>query len=64
MASVQPPGRKPGRHVRQYRETSRERFLTPEEYQRLGAALKRLEASGSMMIERANVKPISRWPIV
>ena len=44
-----PPGRKPGRHVRQYRETSRERFLTPEEYRRLGAALKRLEAKGSMM---------------
>ena len=44
-----PPGRKPGRHVRQYREKSRERFLTPEEYRRLGAALKRLEAKGSMM---------------
>ena len=44
-----PPGRKPGRHVRQYRETSRERFLTPEEYRRLGAALKRFEAKGSMM---------------
>ena len=44
-----PPGRKPGRHVRQYREKSRERFLTPEEYRRLGAALKRLEAEGSMM---------------
>ena len=44
-----PPGRKPGRHVRQYREKPRERFLTPEEYRRLGAALKRLEAGGSMM---------------
>ena len=44
-----PPGRKPGRHVRQYRETSRERFLTPEEFRRLGAALKRFEAEGSMM---------------
>ena len=44
-----PPGRKPGRHVRQYREKSRERFLTPEEYQCLGATLKRLEAKGSMM---------------
>ena len=44
-----PPGRRPTRHVRQYRETSRERFLTPEEYRHLGAALTRLEAEGSMM---------------
>ena len=44
-----PPGRKPGRHVRQYRGKSRERFLTPEEYRRLGEALKRLESQGSMM---------------
>ena len=44
-----PPGRRPTRHVRQYRETSRERFLTPEEYRRLGTTLKRLEAEGSMI---------------
>ena len=44
-----PPGRRPTRHVRQYRDTSRERFLTPEEYRHLGAALTRLEAEGSMM---------------
>ncbi len=44
-----PPGRNPCRHVRYYRETSRERFLTPEEFRRLGTALKRLEAGGSMM---------------
>ena len=44
-----PPGRKPGRHVRQYREKSRERFLTPEEFRHLGAALKRYETEGSMM---------------
>ena len=44
-----PPGRRPTRHVRQYRETPRERFLTPEEYRRLGAALKKMEAAGSMM---------------
>ena len=44
-----PPGRRPTRHVRQYRETSRERFLTPEEYRHLGATLTRLEAEGSMM---------------
>ena len=46
---MMPPGRRPTRHVRRYREASRERFLTPEEYRRLGAALKRLEASGSTM---------------
>ncbi len=44
-----PAGRNPCRHVRNYRGTSRERFLTPEEFRRLGAALKRLEAGGSMM---------------
>ena len=44
-----PPGRRPTRHVRQYRGTSRERFLTPEEYRHLGATLTRLEAEGSMM---------------
>ncbi len=44
-----PPGRNPCRHVRYYRETSRERFLTPEEFRLLGATLKRLEAEDSMM---------------
>ncbi len=44
-----PPGRNPCRHVRYYREASRERFLTPEEFRHLGAALKRLEAEDSMM---------------
>ena len=44
-----PPGRKPGRHVRHYRGKSRERFLTPEEYRRLGTALKTFEAKGSMV---------------
>ena len=44
-----PSGRRPTRYVRQYRETSRERFLTPEEYRHLGATLTRLEAEGSMM---------------
>ena len=43
------PGGNPCRHVRYYRETSRERFLTPEEFRHLGAALKRVEAEGSMM---------------
>ena len=44
-----PPGRRPTRHVRRYSDTSRERFLTPEEYRHLGDTLKRLEAEGSMM---------------
>ncbi len=44
-----PPGRNPCRHVRYYREKSRERFLTPEEFRLLGTTLKRLEAEGSMM---------------
>ena len=44
-----PPGHRPTRHVRQYRDTSRERFLAPEEYRHLGDALKRHEAEGSMM---------------
>ena len=44
-----PPGHRPTRHVRKYRDTSRERFLAPEEYRHLGDTLKRLEAEGSMM---------------
>ncbi len=44
-----PPGRNPCRHVRYYREKSRERFLTPEEFRLLGTTLKRLDAEGSMM---------------
>ena len=44
-----PPGSNPCRHVRYYREDSRERFLSPEEFRHLGVALKRLEAEGSMM---------------
>ena len=41
-----PTGGNPCRHVRYYREKSRERFLTPEEFRRLGAALRRFEARG------------------
>ena len=44
-----PPGRNPCRHVSYYREKPRERFLTPEEFRRLGAALRKLEAEGAMM---------------
>ena len=43
-----PPGRNPCRHVRYYREKSRERFLTPEEFGRLRAALRTFEARGAM----------------
>ena len=48
--AMMPPGRNPCRHVRYYREASRERFLTPEEFRRLGAALKKFEAEGSMLL--------------
>ncbi|MDE0253667.1 MAG: integrase arm-type DNA-binding domain-containing protein, partial [Rhodospirillaceae bacterium] len=44
-----PPGGNPCRHARYYRNKSRERFLTPEEFRLLGAALRRFEAEGSMM---------------
>ena len=43
-----PAGRNPCRHVRYYREKSRERFLTPEEFRRLGAVLRKFEDEGSM----------------
>ena len=41
-----PPGRNPCRSVRRYRERSRERFLTPEEFRRLGRVLRDAEADG------------------
>ena len=34
--------------VRHYREEPRERFLTPEEYRRVGAALREVAADGSI----------------
>ena len=43
-----PQGRNPCRAVRHYREQSRERFLTPDEYRDVGAALREVEADGSM----------------
>ena len=39
-----PPGRNPCLSVRRYRTRKRERFLTPEEYRRLGRALRQAEA--------------------
>ena len=41
-----PPGRNPCIAVRRYRTRARERFLTPEEYRRLGRALGQAEAEG------------------
>ena len=38
-----PPGRNPCLSVRRYRTRARERFLTPEEYRRLGRALRQAE---------------------
>ena len=44
-----PPGRNPCRSVRRYREKRRERFLTADEYRRLGDALDAAQADGSTM---------------
>ena len=41
-------GRNPCRGLRRYRTRPRERFLTPEEYRRLGRALKDAEAGGEI----------------
>ena len=43
-----PPGTNPCRSVRRYRERKRERFLSSAEYRKLGRALKRVEADGSV----------------
>ena len=43
-----PPRRNPCRSVRRYRETRRERFLTPEEYRELGRVLDDAEADGTV----------------
>ncbi len=45
-----PPGRNPCRSVRHYKEHARERFLTPEEFRRLGRVLKEAEADGSVWL--------------
>ena len=44
-----PPGRSPCRRLRRYRERRRERFLTPEEYRRLGEVLDEAERDGSVL---------------
>ena len=43
-----PPDRNPCRSVRCYKVRSRERFLTPEEFGRLGRVLRDVEADGSV----------------
>ncbi len=43
-----PPGRNPCRSVRRYKTRSRERFLTPEEFRRLGRVLRDAETDGSV----------------
>ena len=43
-----PPGHNPCRSVRRYKEESRERFLSPDEWRSLGRALREAEADGSM----------------
>ena len=44
-----PPRRNPCRSVRRYREHRRDRFLTAEEYRRVGEVLDEAEADGSAM---------------
>ena len=43
------PGRNPCRSVRRYKEHRHDRFLTAEEYRRVGAVLEEAEADGSAM---------------
>ncbi len=43
------PGRNPVRSVRRYRQRSRARFLSPDEYRRLGDVLAEAESDGSVM---------------
>ena len=43
-----PPGRNPCRSIRRYKQQLCERFLTPEEYRRLGRALSESEADRSV----------------
>ncbi len=43
-----PPGRNPCRSVRRYKTRSRERFLTPDEFRRLGRVLRNAETDGSV----------------
>ena len=44
---LRPDGSNPCRHVQRFREEKRERFLSDEEYRRLGETLKEVERDGS-----------------
>ena len=44
---LRPDGSNPCRHVKRFREEKRERFLSDEEYRRLGETLKEVERDGS-----------------
>ena len=44
-----PPRRSPCRRLRAYKRVRRERFLTPEEYRRLGRVLDEAEAAGGFL---------------
>ena len=48
-----PPGGNPCRFVLRYKEGRRERFLTEDEYRRLGLALRELEAEGPVQARAA-----------
>ena len=47
------PGGNPCRHVLRYKEGRRERFLTEDEYRRVGVALRELEAGGPVQARAA-----------
>ena len=50
---VAPSGGNPCRHVLRYKEGRRERFLTEDEYRRVGVALRELEALGPVQARAA-----------
>ncbi len=47
MWELRPDGSNPCRHVKRFKEEKRERFLSDEEYQRLGSALREIEQERS-----------------
>lgn len=47
--NMRPDNTNPCTNVRRYTEKKRERFLSPEEYKRLGATLRQFEIDGSVM---------------
>lgn len=51
---LRPDGSNPCRHVKKYKEEKRERFLSGDEYQRLGNALRQAEEEGSETLSAIN----------